>query len=225
MERHTRQWFLIVGFITLLSLLSVPGVGAQTKKLPRSTAPEQVDPARILMEQSTAGAAKPSHHKLPKVPLVIDNIKRPPEYIRRFEGQPLYFVLSPQAKNEGVLYAFTSHQKFRTYVDSLNVMKHSSSDSIVEPQHNDWNDVRSFFNRHDGYSGETLYVPAGYGYSDLGGVYWGGWVWQDWSDEISSVRATPRGCTYLYEDENWGGSYLLIYSGQDAPDLDVYGWS
>lgn len=226
-SRRMVHWSASLLTLVVLGLSGFQGTFAKDKDqdqaAPPSAALEPLNPA-VLFETPTTADSRPSKHKIPQVPVVIDGVRQAPEKIQQFDGQPLYFVLDKQAQQEGVVYVFTTRAKVREYLETQGLMPEAGT-TAVQPEHWDYNDPRSLFYRDAKYGSNSMGVPAGYAYSDLTKVYWGGWIWQDWSDEISSVRATPlSSATYLFEHENFGGSYFLIHTGDDISYLNVYGW-
>lgn len=175
--------------------------------------------------QAVVAEEKPTgnQHQVPEIPVVIDGVKRPAEAVREYNGRPLYFVVDEQAQREGVLYTFTSKEKFEAHITTHSLAQANLSDGTIGLFHQNYNDYDTYFIEGPWYANCVLPLPVGSSIVTLKGLNRCGNG--DWNDDISSVQATPNGGgSYLYTDAYYSGSVLYVAPGRDIPELRPYGF-
>jgi hypothetical protein len=65
-------------------------------------------------------------HKRPRVPFTVGDVTYDPDDIKRFDGQPLYFVLRPLAGGDHALLAFTGSDWLRSLTSYFQMWQHAS---------------------------------------------------------------------------------------------------
>lgn len=196
---------LLLSLITVLMVAGLQGVLAE---------------GSLLQAQQKAADPDSTNHPVPAVPLKIDGVKHKSEDIKKFDGKELYSVIDEHSEAEGVLYVFTSKQKFEAYLEE-NGHLNTASTGDMQLLHNNESDIHSYFYEDINYNDSSLRAPAGASYEDLRNV-----SNNSWNDRISSVKATPWGAgTYLYTNVDFDGSALFIEARHDRADLRDYGWN
>jgi len=66
-------------------------------------------------------------HKVPRMPIMIDQVQTDPRDVREFTGRPLHTVLDADALDGKMLQIFTSKEKIEAFVRSLPTGKQSST--------------------------------------------------------------------------------------------------
>ena len=151
----------------------------------------------------------------PRVPVIVDGLRVPPDALQRYAGQHLIFVLTREAQAQGVVYAFTSRAAARHHLASQvsTAVAATSTSYTVYNWTNYGNDAISF--------GELASV------GNLGSIRRGPWpfsLWQTWNDEIESIRnPTGRGIV-LFMDPYFEYGEFIVAPGTTVSDLNVYGW-
>jgi len=147
--------------------------------------------------------------QIPSVPIVVDGIKHPPEYIKTFEGRPLDFLVDRQALEEGFLHVFPNVEGLKAHIRALEANRSEDVTPLIE--------TRSVFNEHAYHSGETLIFSPGTEVPSLA-AYSLNWFYS-WNDKISSVNGATYSYTILYSDKWFVGERFVVAPGADIVNL------
>jgi hypothetical protein len=232
-----RRRNLVVGTLTaamLLSALVVPNTFAKDDPAPHAPDPGllQAAPAQqlnlaVLFDDTKAVVDDTAVNRpIPAVDLVVDGKRYRAEDIRKFDGQALNFVANEKAAKEGVLYAFTSRQRLKAYLEREHALPSEATKPEAAPAHLSW-DYYSYFFEDDSYDGKYLRLYPGYWYSDLRKIDRRCYVfWCDsWDNAISSVMASGQAWkTVLYSGPLGTGSTFTFYGHVDYAYL-YDGWN
>jgi len=187
---------------------------------------------------------QPMIHKVSSIPIMLDNISAPPDKVKEFDGQPLYYVMDKQALADGVLQVFTTPEKAQEYRNqAIANLKKSTSQESVNSQ------VRmaagAYFAgsvdlyEHIYFQGNKWHFEGEWGYiPDFRYVNCFLWWCANINDKVSSLMTNIWSnipgwrwpvYTVLYEHINYNrnqvGSEFWADNPATYPDLSIYGWN
>lgn len=169
--------------------------------------------AATFTHTTLAQAPSPSEpseyvHPVPLIPIVVDGVKMQPEEISKYDGQPLYYLVTEQSEAEGVIYIFTTLEKL------------TNSDELAQSSKNNNNLMTSCTNTSvfyvDTYQGGRSIglEPGDYLTLSLPAVYF---LYKN----IESVKTTS--CNVYTKLFGSPGQLWLACCGI-TNDLAIYGW-
>ncbi len=173
-------------------------------------------------------------HKVPSVPIMLDSTSVPPEKVKEFDGQPLYYVLDKQALAEGVPQVFTTPEKALEYRNRA-VAKPKppasqqgsvSRETAIEAAFGGYVSLYELPN----FYGSNWDIDPGYGdIPDFRYVFCP--FCTNINDKVSSVDTYIwpyygyTVWTVLFEHIEFQGSQLWIENPGWVPDLAPWGWN
>jgi hypothetical protein len=214
---------------------------------------EVVDEFHAVLEEAGIVASQPANtitHKVPRIPVMIDDSRAEPEAVKEFEfgGPALHTVVDRDALDNKVLRIFTDEDRAKEYVtDTLE----ESSPSEASRK----GSRRRSHNPHNNPDGPPGGVPPDGGYVDLyehvdmGGCRWRVlestsktvrafsalwecgtlcWGWVNANNNVSAVDFRISGAkpvVVLAEFSNLGGSWIWFPGRSWVPSLVPYGWN
>lgn len=166
----------------------------------------------ILGPTSALAQSEVNVHKIPKYPVIVDDVRYAPEEITRFNGQPLVMFANEQVEKEGVIRAFTTEEKAQEFVSSLKMMA-LDINAIPRSQLGItlvFKDINYGNKIDDGSCGEAWNLTG----SD-----------DNAASSVITAHCSSGSYTKLYDNYNLSGSSLWITTGFDPDDLRDYGWN
>ena len=161
----------------------------------------------LAQEQPQQDKSAEIVHPIPQVPIVVDGVKMDPRDITKFNGQELYYLVNDDAKNQGVVFIFTTLQGIEK-VTVLNE-KTTSAYGCVDPT-----DIWTNVDFQGDY--KTLSPWNGIGQ----GSFWN----TSWDNNIESVHSSTCNYTKFYDSTSYSGSQLWLATNGWTSWLVPYGW-
>jgi hypothetical protein len=169
-------------------------------------------------------------HRPPEVPMTLDGVAAAPESVTRYNGQPLYYIPSPDGKQLNV---FTTKARLQAFMnDNLQAYGVKQAESVSSLaynglvyiyEHDNFGGGSHIFGQQSHYgSGDGALEPD----DDLRTIGCFLFFCGDWNDKISSIRV-QSGPTYtvLHEHIRFQGSMLVLVTNNDYWRLSPYGWN
>ena len=163
-------------------------------------------------------------HKVPGIPISIDDNKANPGDVRDFMGKPLHTVLDPDALEGKLLRIFSDKEKAESYC--LETVARMNPHNPPPPG-GGYLDLYE----HDWFGGcGWRFLESDFNIGDFT-KYWGcgflWWGWKNLNDITTSVDCytSGRSVVVLAEHINLGGSWLWIPSPSWITNLGIYGWN
>ena len=181
-------------------------------------------------------------HKVPKLPIMIDQMEANPMDVREFTGRPLHTVLDQDALNHKMMQLFTTQESAEKYARSLPAQKAKSGSKKQKPVGTSQASLTAGVSPDGGYL--ELYEHIDFGgcrwrlleynshtvgnYSNLlacGFLWWG---WNNANNKISSldIRVSADWVTF-FDGINVNFSTGTIWMPGDSwvPNLVPFGWN
>ncbi|NMO22069.1 hypothetical protein HPC49_35930 [Pyxidicoccus fallax] len=154
-------------------------------------------------------------HATPKVPIVVDGVRLPPEAIQRFNGQPVIYLMNEESQEGGFVYVFSTHQKLRAHLEARGKMPRLDGGDVSA-----MDETPAIFYADPGLTGWEIRFSRGTEVPNLTS-HSVNWFW-NWNDQISSLAAANVGTyTVLYQNSNYWGTEVWTAAGTSRYDL---GW-
>jgi hypothetical protein len=181
-------------------------------------------------------------HKVPRMPIMIDQNKASPMDVREFTGRPLHTLLDTDALNSKMLQIFTSKETAEAFARSLPTRKQSSPSKTQEQTGTMQQALTAGVPPDGGYI--DLYEDVDFGgcswrlleynshtvgnYGSLlaCGFLWWGWKNADNTASSLDVRVSADLVTFFdLININFAGSTLWVPGDAWVPSLVPHGWN
>jgi hypothetical protein len=174
-------------------------------------------------------------HKVPKIPIMIDQIETEPETVREFTGQPLHTVVDGDALEGKMLQIFTTQQKAQEYTTTVKESQkpfrskyHETTQTVSALSSAPTGSITLYRNPY--ISGCYWYIPEAGGFildfRDIWACGFGPFGWINADDIVSSVdpRLSKSLSWTLWESIYLQGSAITFVGNMAILDLGQYGW-
>ncbi len=187
----------------------------------------------------------PAIHKVPRMPIMIDQAKANPMDVREFTGRPLHTVLDDDALNNKMLQIFTSKEAAETFARSIPTRKTRKQSAAPKTQEQvgtsqyaltagvppDGGYIELY--EHVDFDGclwrlleYNSHTVGNYGNLWACGFLW--WGWKNANNTVSSfdVRVSADWVTFFDDvNINFSGSTWWVQGDAWVPNCVPFGWN
>jgi len=171
-------------------------------------------------------------HKVPRMPIMIDQSRADPMDVRDLRGQPLHTVLDDDGLNGKMLQIFTSKDKAEDYLKDVLSGKLTSrrakraADAI--PPGTGYLELYEHID-FGGCSWRLLEANIGNQVNDYSTLISCGFLWWGWRNANNMISSADiivgRAAVVFYDDINLAGSSFAVPGEAWIPNLVDHGWN